>query len=89
MLDIIFTIGTAISAGLFIYGAYLAIQYVLFHEHIATTSTADELHRSQSGASRRRESSGHGGPMVGESERYKAITGKSGSTPRYTWPKVP
>jgi hypothetical protein len=43
MLDMIFTIGAAISAGLFIYGAYLAIHYALFHEHIATTSTADEL----------------------------------------------
>ena len=39
----IFTIGAVISAGLFIYGAYLAIRYTLFHEHIATTSTADEL----------------------------------------------
>ena len=43
MLDMIFTIGAAISAGLFIYGAYLPIRYTLFHEHIATTSTAYEL----------------------------------------------
>jgi hypothetical protein len=29
-LDMIFTIGAAISAGLFIYGGYLAIHYALF-----------------------------------------------------------
>lgn len=41
MLDIIVTIGTAISAGLGIYGAFLAIDYALFPEH--TTATVEEL----------------------------------------------
>ena len=42
-MDIVFTIGTMISAAMFVYGAYLAIRYALFHERIETTSTADEL----------------------------------------------
>ena len=41
MLDIILTIGTALSAGFFIYGAFVAIDYALFPEH--TTATAEEL----------------------------------------------
>ena len=40
-MDMIFTIGTAISAGLFIYGALIAIDYALFPEH--TTATTEEL----------------------------------------------
>jgi hypothetical protein len=43
MLDIVFSIGFLISAAMFAYGAYLAIRYALFQEHIETTSTADEL----------------------------------------------
>ena len=40
-MDMIFTIGAAISAGLFIYGAFIAIDYALFPEH--TTATTEEL----------------------------------------------
>jgi hypothetical protein len=40
-MDMIFIIGTAISAGLFIYGAFIAIDYALFPEH--TTATTEEL----------------------------------------------
>lgn len=41
MLDMIFTMGTAISAGLFVYGAFIAIDSALFPEH--TTATMEEL----------------------------------------------
>jgi hypothetical protein len=41
MLDIILTIGTAISAGFFIYGAFVAIDYALFPQ--GTTPTTEEL----------------------------------------------
>jgi hypothetical protein len=43
MLDIVFTIGTIISASMFAYGAYLTMRYALFPERSETTSTADEL----------------------------------------------
>jgi hypothetical protein len=43
MLDMLFIIGTMISAAMFVYGAYLAIQYALLHEHTATPATADDL----------------------------------------------
>ena len=42
-MDIIFIIGTMISVTMFAYGAYLAIQYALFHDRIETTATGDEL----------------------------------------------
>lgn len=41
MLDMIFTIGTTISAGLFICSAFMAIDYALFPEQ--TTAAAEEL----------------------------------------------
>jgi hypothetical protein len=41
MLDMIFTIGPAISAGLFICAAFIAIDSALFPEH--TTATMEEL----------------------------------------------
>jgi hypothetical protein len=40
MLNMIFTIGGAISAGLFIYGAFIAIDYALFPKN--TTRKAEE-----------------------------------------------
>jgi hypothetical protein len=43
MLDMLFTIGTVISAAMLGYGAYLSIHYALLHEHAATTATAEEL----------------------------------------------
>ena len=41
MLDIIFPIGAAISAGLFMYGAFITIDFALFPEH--TTAITEEL----------------------------------------------
>lgn len=41
MLDMIFTIGPAISAGLFVCAAFIAIDCALFPEH--TTATIEEL----------------------------------------------
>ena len=41
MLDMIFTMGTAISAGFLVYGAFIAIDSALFPEH--TTATIEEL----------------------------------------------
>jgi hypothetical protein len=41
MLDMIFTMGTAISAGLFVYGAFIAIDCALFPEH--TSATIEQL----------------------------------------------
>jgi hypothetical protein len=39
-LDLLFTFGTAISAGFFICGAFIAIDYVLFPKR--TTATAHD-----------------------------------------------
>ena len=41
MLDMIFTIGTAISAGLFVCAAFIAIDCALFPEH--TPAAIEEL----------------------------------------------
>ena len=41
MLDTILTIGASISAGLFVYGVFMAIDYALFPEH--TTPSIEEL----------------------------------------------
>jgi hypothetical protein len=42
MLDILFTIGTIISAAGFIYDAYPVMRYALFPKHTATTATDDD-----------------------------------------------
>jgi hypothetical protein len=42
MLDILFTIGTIISAAGFVYDAYPVIRYAFSPEHTATTATADD-----------------------------------------------
>ena len=42
MLDILFTIGTIISAAGFLYDAYPVIRYAFSPEHTATTATADD-----------------------------------------------